>query len=151
MLWILFFVGFAAANLGCDRGSKSSKSYGVSQQAVIPHKVSTIKSHAEPARHIVLPDPRVVIKPGRVVYEKDNHDDHTSHHGGHNSHRGKHNSHHGHGHHHRGHNRSGGYRVIERHEPVYKVKTKVAAPVYILPKHGPVVSNKGYYTDPCYC
>uniref|UniRef100_A0A0N5ALY1 Titin n=1 Tax=Syphacia muris TaxID=451379 RepID=A0A0N5ALY1_9BILA len=34
-----------------------------------------------------------------------------------------------------------GYQIIERNQPTYNVKTKVAAPVYILPKHGPVVSE----------
>lgn len=31
--------------------------------------------------------------------------------------------------------------IIEKHEPRYRVETKVAAPVYILPKHGPVYSS----------
>uniref|UniRef100_A0A0N5AJ23 Secreted protein n=1 Tax=Syphacia muris TaxID=451379 RepID=A0A0N5AJ23_9BILA len=33
-------------------------------------------------------------------------------------------------------------RVLEHNAPQYNVETKVAAPVYILPKHGPVM-NKG--------
>uniref|UniRef100_A0A0N5AJ22 Repetitive proline-rich cell wall protein 2-like n=1 Tax=Syphacia muris TaxID=451379 RepID=A0A0N5AJ22_9BILA len=32
--------------------------------------------------------------------------------------------------------------IIEKHEPKYHVETKVAAPVYILPKHGPVYSQR---------
>lgn len=35
-------------------------------------------------------------------------------------------------------------KIIERHEPRYNVETKVAAPVYILPKHGPVVDGARY-------
>lgn len=32
--------------------------------------------------------------------------------------------------------------IVEKHEPAYHVETKVAAPVYILPKHGPVYSQR---------
>ena len=30
-------------------------------------------------------------------------------------------------------------KTIETHAPKYSVETKVAAPVYILPRHGPVI------------
>lgn len=32
--------------------------------------------------------------------------------------------------------------IVEKHEPRYHVETKVAAPVYILPKHGPVYAHR---------
>ncbi|VDD97490.1 unnamed protein product [Enterobius vermicularis] len=32
-------------------------------------------------------------------------------------------------------------KIIERHLPRYNVENKVAAPVYILPKHGPVLEQ----------
>ena len=35
--------------------------------------------------------------------------------------------------------------VLENHKPSYDIGTKVAAPVYILPKHGSVVEHKEGY------
>uniref|UniRef100_A0A0N5AXX3 Secreted protein n=1 Tax=Syphacia muris TaxID=451379 RepID=A0A0N5AXX3_9BILA len=121
MLWILVvFVGFAAANLQVERG----RSVVVSRPAVIipQRKLVTPPIIVAPPKPIIVSTGKVVVPGTKLGYTNTcNCPCHRYH-------------------------EWSGIRVIESHQPVYKVKTKVAAPVYILPKHGPVVSGRQTYS-----